>query len=157
MPTGISRLSPEGLGQAWGFAPRCTQGKDIRDAAALTEKEERRAPGDTAFSPAGSAPGRGGPGRPSLCSIGRAHSVSEGSGARGTRTQGSSPTYTPKDPVEGPGRCRFSTAPWDLPRQPSLRGLGRRPSAVYQFALNTNYSCFQVSEFNLLKKKKKGK
>ena len=49
--------------------------------------------------------------------------------------------------------------PQDSPRKPFLLVFERRPSVTYLFGLNPYYSCFQVSEFSLLLKKKvrKGK
>ena len=171
MPTGIREGSPRmALNQAWECTPRCPgeghSGPSGLGTAGRARSRGRQLPRAGANRRDGETPGsesRAESGRELRTAVlldpkGASDGVlGGGAGATGTRTQSSPPTQSAKEPVEGPGRCRFSTVLRDLPGQPFLLGFERRPSVIYQFGLNPNYCCLQVSKFSLLKKKEKEK
>lgn len=163
VPKGIREGSPRmALNQAWECTPRCP-GEGHSGPSGLGTAARARSRG-------GQLPRAGAnrrdwetPGSESRAESGRELRTAvlldpkgafweEGAGATGTRTQSSPPTQTAKEPVDGHRRCRLSTVLRDLPGQPFLLGFERRPSVIYQFGLNLNYCCLQVSKFSLLKK-----
>lgn len=136
------RASVDSPGGPWtgvGVGPTGCPGQGHSGRIGLGREGRARSGGDTEFWPAGQL--GGGEARQSRVA-GRTPTVRKREPPT-ARLKGANTELLPnphaKGPTGSPGPLGPPLhGPWDLPRQPFLLGLGRRPSVIYQFGLNPN-------------------